>query len=331
MTSVDHPVPSFFHVFFFFILFISACPLDATLPQGRSSFFYVQPKYTNLDIRLTVDVTVGALDVFLTYDESVFRVLVNRTSGVHFIEYNPELEYVDVESREKRDIFASSDSKYVRQRRSSNVVDPDAQELNVGTTEEPVVLQIFETIAKGINTFVTVENGHFISVVKNLRNRLVVSLPHQFHQLKTKKFYIALLSHGTEWHNATQGIMYFRQDQPQIDLFVFFSVFLSCFFLFLAVLVVAWKIKVGFEARNDRRMRALEMEHRASRPFGKVMVYVDNAQQHSQAQSQKRQGNRLTRLGRSGSSLSGSGDHTQSSRPGSASHKVSHIKKHGKT
>ncbi|XP_072048547.1 multiple epidermal growth factor-like domains protein 8 [Amphiura filiformis] len=291
------------------------CPLDAgaTLPQGRSSFFYVQPKYTNLDIRLTVDVTVGALDVFLTYDESVFRVFVNQTSGVHTIDYNPDLQYLDVERREKRDIFGQSDFRNDRQRRSSQLVDPDAQELNTGTTEEPVVLQVVETLAKGINTFVTVENGHFISVVKSLRNRLVVSLPHQFHQLKTKKFYIALLSHGTEWSNATQGIMYFRQDQPQIDLFVFFSVFLSCFFLFLAVLVVAWKIKVGFEARNDRRMRALEMEHRASRPFGKVMVYIDNHQPNP-GQTHKRHSNRLTsRLGRSGSSLSGSAEHTQNS------------------
>ena len=266
---------------------------------------------------------MGALDVFLTYDLSVFRVFVNKTSGIHTIEYDPELQYLDVDRREKREIFSSGYSR-IRSRRSSQLVDPNAQEQTTGTTEEPVVIKIFETAAKGINTFVTVENGHFISVVKQLRNRLVVSLPHQFHQLKTKRFYIALLSHGTEMHNATQGIMYFRQDQPQIDLFVFFSVFLSCFFLFLAVLVVAWKIKVGFEARNDRRMRALEMEHRASRPFGKVMVCVDNSPP-TQAQTHKRQ-SRLTRLTRSGSSLSGGGEHTQSlSRPGSAPHKVGYL------
>lgn len=317
------------NVYLMFCLFFlphihPACPLDAQLPQGRSSFFYVQPKYTNLDIRLTVDVTVGALDVFLTYDESVFRVLVNHSSGVHTIEYDPDLETDAVVYREKRSAFDSSDWSS-RQRRSSqqeNIVDPDAQEMNMGTTEEPVVLKIFETAANGINTFVTIENGHFISVVRKLQNRLVVSLPHQFHQLKTKRFYIALLSHKTETHNATQGIMYFRQDQPQIDLFVFFSVFLSCFFLFLAVLVVAWKIKVGFEARNDRRMRALEMEHRASRPFGKVMVYVDDdPRTESHGQIHKRQ-SRLTRLTRSSSGVSG-GEHTQSSsRPGSAPHKV---------
>ena len=199
---------------------------------------------------------MGALDVFITYDLSVLRVFVNKTSGIHIIGYDPKLPYLDVERREKREIFSSDNSRIIRSRRSSLLVNPDAKELT-STIEEPVV--IFETTAKGINTFVTLETGYFIYVVKNLRNRLVASLPHQLYELNTTRFYIALLSHGTEIHNATQGVMYFRQDQPQINVFVLISVLLSCFFLFLAILVIVWKIKIVFEARKDRRMRALEM------------------------------------------------------------------------
>jgi hypothetical protein len=39
------------------------------------------------------------------------------------------------------------------------------------------------------------------------------------------------------------GSIFFRQDQLHIDLFVFFSVFFSAFFLFLAACGIAWKFK----------------------------------------------------------------------------------------
>jgi hypothetical protein len=43
-----------------------------------------------------------------------------------------------------------------------------------------------------------------------------------------------------------------RQDQLHIDLFVFFSVFFSCFFLFLSVVVVIWKVKQTADMRRAR-------------------------------------------------------------------------------
>jgi hypothetical protein len=53
------------------------------LIRGRTVFFAVQPKFRNVDIRITVDVTVGNLDVFLTSKEDTFVVDVNKTNGVH--------------------------------------------------------------------------------------------------------------------------------------------------------------------------------------------------------------------------------------------------------
>lgn len=65
------------------------------------------------------------------------------------------------------------------------------------------------------------------------------------------------------------------QDQPHIDLFVFFSVFFSCFFLFLAACVLAWKIKQSIQDRRSRLRRKIEMRHMASRPFATVSVALD--------------------------------------------------------
>lgn len=76
--------------------------------------------------------------------------------------------------------------------------------------------------------------------------------------------------------DETFGSLFFRQDQTRIDLFVFFSVFFSCFFLFLAVCVVAWKVKQAFDVRRARRLHAAEMKHMASRPFGHILMVLED-------------------------------------------------------
>ena len=106
--------------------------------------------------------------------------------------------------------------------------------------------------------------------------RLVVTLPRHIHQLKTARFYIVVRSRGGGPHNGTRGQIYFRQDQPHIDLFVFFSVFFSCFFLFLAICIMLWKMKQTLDARQSRQMREREMECMASRPFARILVLVEH-------------------------------------------------------
>lgn len=75
--------------------------------------------------------------------------------------------------------------------------------------------------------------------------------------------------------NESYGNLYFRQDQTHIDLFVFFSVFFSSFFLFLAMCVLLWKLKQAVDAQRSRRERAKEMMHMASRPFARVLIHVE--------------------------------------------------------
>jgi len=84
------------------------------------------------------------------------------------------------------------------------------------------------------------------------------------------KFYMALTSSAPD--TPSYGIIFFRQDQLHIDLFVFFSVFFSCFFLFLAACVVAWKAKQAAEMRRARRRHVVEMLHMAKRPFAGLIV-----------------------------------------------------------
>ena len=67
--------------------------------------------------------------------------------------------------------------------------------------------------------------------------------------------------------SGTKGLVYFRQDQSQIDLFVFFSVFFSAFFLVVSISVFGWKIKQYHTRRRVIEVRELQLETMRSRPF----------------------------------------------------------------
>lgn len=67
--------------------------------------------------------------------------------------------------------------------------------------------------------------------------------------------------------SGTKGLVYFKQDISQIDLFVFFSVFFSSFFLVVSVSVFAWKMKQYHTRRRVIEHRVHQLETMRSRPF----------------------------------------------------------------
>ena len=66
---------------------------------------------------------------------------------------------------------------------------------------------------------------------------------------------------------GTNGLVYFKQDISQIDLFVFFSVFFSSFFLVVSVSVFGWKIKQYHTRRRVIEVREHQLVTMRSRPF----------------------------------------------------------------
>lgn len=138
---------------------------------------------------------------------------------------------------------------------------------------------VTERYAEGLITFITIEQRNTFLVVRNLTDRLILILPQDKHELGQTKFHIALRAIDTYNRDssarAAYGMIFFRQDQLHIDLFVFFSVFFSCFFLFLAVCVVAWKTKQAADARRARRRQVVELLHMAKRPFASTTIIYD--------------------------------------------------------
>ncbi|XP_028942949.1 multiple epidermal growth factor-like domains protein 8, partial [Antrostomus carolinensis] len=55
------------------------------LGSGRTVLFGVQPKFTNVDIRITLDLTFGAVDLFISTSYETFAVDVDPVTGRHLV------------------------------------------------------------------------------------------------------------------------------------------------------------------------------------------------------------------------------------------------------
>ena len=120
-----------------------------------------------------------------------------------------------------------------------------------------------------LTTFVKLQDKNSVLHVTGLENRLIISLPEQLHDLRTTRFFLLVKSNN---QSEAFGYVYFRQDQLHIDLFVFFSVFFSCFFLFLAGCIMLWKVKHLAERRRAIQRHEVELQHLARRPFARATV-----------------------------------------------------------
>ncbi|XP_035828225.1 multiple epidermal growth factor-like domains protein 8 [Aplysia californica] len=177
----------------------------------------------------------------------------------------------------KRHNSSRADGAVAAKHQKRGITVTDAKR-DLDVSDGSVGIKMGEIDAGALNTYITVGERNSVLVVRDVRFRLVITLPRDQHELRTSRFYIIVRArdNGPHLDNSTYGNLYFRQDQPHIDLFVFFSVFFSCFFLFLAVCIMLWKMKQTFDARRSRQMREREMECMASRPFAKILVLVEH-------------------------------------------------------
>ncbi|KAK3860683.1 hypothetical protein Pcinc_033276 [Petrolisthes cinctipes] len=243
------------------------------LGPATTVFFAVQPKFMNVDIRLVLDVTQGGTDVYFSSDEDTFVVSLNTTTGRQEVQIDHKFSQAMATTPIR--LGAPLTRGYM-----GPVIDHGAFSRAAGRGEIPTknrtLYQLVEVQAEGLKTFATVSRSTDILVVRNVTNRLVITLPQHHHDLRSAKFYVAVFGIGLENEPDTLGSIFFRQDQPRIDLFVFFSVFFSCFFLFLAVCVVVWKIKQGVDLRRARRRHVVEMLHMAKRPCAATTLVLQN-------------------------------------------------------
>lgn len=207
------------------------------LPYGQAIFYAIYPRFTNVNIRLTTDIFTGEVDVYVTNENDEFTVEYNHTSGHH-------------------QVIVKSLASNTRKRRNADVEDNSNSGSNI----------VDETTASNVNlnTFVNYNDRHRALIVRGVRNRLIMTFTHSEHRLRDDRFYIVFVGRDK---SGSRGVVYFRQDLSQIDLFVFFSVFFSAFFLIVSVSVFGWKIKQYHTRRRVIEVREHQLETMRSRPF----------------------------------------------------------------
>lgn len=208
------------------------------LPYGQAIMYAVYPRFTNVDIRLTTDVFDGEVDVYMANENDEFTVVFNHTTGHH-----------EVNVRGLSNFYSGK-----RKRRETEDVS------NVGGS----VVDIETASGVYLNTFVTYNYHHRALIVRQVRKRLVITFPHDEHHFRDTRFYMVFIGRHIA---GTNGLVYFKQDISQIDLFVFFSVFFSSFFLVVSVSVFGWKIKQYHTRRRVIEVREHQLVTMRSRPF----------------------------------------------------------------
>jgi multipile epidermal growth factor-like domains protein 8 len=270
------------------------------LRPGQTVFFMVQPRFMNVDIRIVVDVTQGELDFFMSPQDDSFIVASDNQTGQQEIYLDTNYQWL---KSFNDDTLTNEDIMELMNLNSPQLKFNDNNFENI--TPSPLnadekshwsnddnncktmngrKFYVKDQFAKDLSTYITLHHCNTLLRVYGLKNRLVLTLPQNAHNLSGTRFFIILKASSAA---DSYGLIFFRQDQLHIDLFVFFSVFFSCFFLFLAVCVVAWKAKQASDMRRARRRHVVEMLHMAKRPFAKITLTMGSCTE-SPTQNRKR-------------------------------------------
>lgn len=232
----------------------------------------------NVDIRFMVDVTQGELDFYMSPNDESFVVHANSTSGHHDIfldnRYFWHHDIIDISAVDSLNIYPLNVNGNYSDINVDQPMQISSASMSQCKMDTEKYFYVKDKLAKDLITYVTLQQCNSLLRVFGLKNRLVVTLPHTVHSLGQTKFYIALRARVGS--TASYGLVFFRQDQLHIHLFVFFSVFFSCFFLFLAICVLAWKAKQAADMRRARRRHVVEMLHMAKRPFGRINLSLES-------------------------------------------------------
>lgn len=226
----------------------------------------------NVDIRIIIDVTQGALDLLMSPQDDSFVVFTNKSNGFHdiYLDHNYRWTVPPDDSELLHPINISPIMNKFRNLSEDERLYFNPQQ---DCREKPDGFTIRDFPATELSTYITLTQCNTLLRVYGLKNRLVMTLPQAVHNLQGTRFFIAMRTSPSS-SSASYGLIFFRQDQLHIDLFVFFSVFFSCFFLFLAICVVAWKAKQAADMRQARRRHNIELIHMAQRPFARINLQV---------------------------------------------------------
>ncbi|KAH9426501.1 Multiple epidermal growth factor-like domains protein 8 [Dermatophagoides pteronyssinus] len=149
------------------------------------------------------------------------------------------------------------------------------------TIKSPYKMTIVNLNESSSASYFTMKNWYEIFIVKNVQNRLEITIPYRYHDLRTTRYYLMIYGsflNDTDGDLAgkNQANIVVRQDQSRIDLFIFFCVFISCFFLFLSMSIMFWRLKQIIFIHHTRQLQQMELQLMANRPMATITILLDN-------------------------------------------------------
>lgn len=186
---------------------LDARPLDECkfetdpLQPGKTVFFVVQPRFMNVDIRIILDVTQGEVDFFMSSNDDSFVVLTNHSNEYHEILLDNKYQWLqDIENQ----LVNPNYSIPQQENTSTQSYSDDVGSSDCRSTGR---FHVFDRMVKSITTHITLDKCNTILRVYALKNRLVVTLPQNIHNLSGTRFFIAVRSAN----HTTTGLIFFRQ------------------------------------------------------------------------------------------------------------------------
>lgn len=263
--------------------------LSNLMDPGEIVFFAIQPKFMNVDIRLFVDLHRGArMHVWISPDSQTFKVYPGTNNQFVVALGEDDDGKAQYFSREKRDLERLKRKRGLVAQLAANITptteDPRGSNKKTASSSSTFIVREKKISDEDAFAFLRVEDAQTIWSLPNVGHRLIISLPESVHDLRTNRFYLAIQNGDRQGSGglpipACYGSLYFRQDQLHIDLFIFFSVFFSCVFLFLSFVVLVWHVKSIFDRRRERRRVEMEMEDMAKRPYSKLKVVINDGEE----------------------------------------------------
>lgn len=211
------------------------------ITSNEVMFYAVTPSFTNVDIRITIDVVVGNVEVFITNKDNLFMLSVNNSVNTFSID---------------TDIQSSGAS---RKRRSP-------------TTYIPAV----HASKERITTFTYYNNDVFL--VTDIQRRAIITIKHKDHDLRKNWFYVAIRTINKTKNptlSPAKALVYFRQDLPRIDLVLFFLVLSVILMFILCAFLIVMKVRMELLRRDEIGRIETELEAMKNRPLASYSLLFE--------------------------------------------------------
>lgn len=185
---------------------IEACRTETfPLNSGRTVFFVVQPRFMNVDIRITLDITQGEVDFFMSSNDDSFVVLANQSNSFHEIYLDSKYQWIQVDNNNQNlnitPLVTSSKKLF------DNATFHHSYDDRILDCRSLGKFHVLDKTAQAMTTHIRLEKCNTLLRVFRLKNRLVVTLPQNVWNLSGTRFYIALRA---AYQESVTGLLFFR-------------------------------------------------------------------------------------------------------------------------